>query len=290
MGNKPRLLISGLTIVMFILSTITSYGQFLKKDAKWIIAASNYAEGLQTIYYSTKIIKDSIINDTTYSIFNYQGDLFALREDSGKVYYKVIKHSAPSGVYDTLEHVLYDFNLKVNDTIHILLPNNYEYKSRDWVVQNIDSVQIGNKQKKRLKLQMIPEEYLTYQFWIEDIGSTYGPLYFTGISEHEEGFELHCYRINNENLYGECKVSGINQVRQNAGNILLFNPEECRIKVNLPSVYTSTLNIYALTGIKVKQLEIPCNQFIYLNDLKKGFYIVEVNAGDIRYCKKIILF
>lgn len=158
-------------------------------------------------YEDTHILKDSVIDGMNYSLLEFRNTLSALRKVNDKVFFKVLKHNQTEDVFDTLEHVLYDFNLNEGDSIQLELPSYSKFYKNNWVVREVDSILIGNKLKKRMFLE-IPDSYGpgNWQYWIEDIGSTFGPLYFTGISEHEWEIGLFCYRLNETNLYGKCRI------------------------------------------------------------------------------------
>jgi hypothetical protein len=192
-------------ILVLLICCNTTTAQFLNKDAIWNVRSETFAEIPVERFDEIQILKDSIINDTYYSLFDFRQTLSALREDRNKVFHKVLKHNQSEEVFDTLEHVLYDFNLYVGDSILLELPSYSQFYKNMWVVREVDSILIGNKPKKRILLE-IPDSYGpgNVQYWIEDIGSSFGPLYFTGISEHEWEIELFCYRINETNIYGKC--------------------------------------------------------------------------------------
>lgn len=203
-----RKLLIGVSVFAFaFFPTIKSNAQFLNKDALWTMRSTMYGEAPIDNYDDTRILKDSVINGINYSLFEFRNTLSAVREDNDKVFYKVLKHNFPDAGFDTLEHVLYDFNLIEGDSIQLELPSYSQFYKNNWVVREVDSILIGNKLKKRMFLE-IPDSYGpgNSQYWIEDIGSTFGPLYFTGISEHEWEIELICYRLNETNLYGECLI------------------------------------------------------------------------------------
>lgn len=181
--------------------------QFLNKNALWTMRSTTFGDAPIENYEDTHILKDSVINGVNYSLFEYRNTLSAVREDDDKVFFKVLKHNFSDAGFDTLEHVLYDFSLNVGDSIQLELPSYSVFYKDKWVVMEVDSIFVGNKFKKRILLE-VPESYGpgNVQYWIEDIGSTFGPLYFTGISEHEWEIELFCCRLNETNLYGKCLI------------------------------------------------------------------------------------
>jgi len=268
--------------------------QFLNKDATWTVRFELYGDGYKESFRDFSIWKDSTINDTVYSLFTHRRHLFALREDSSKVYYKVLKGNPPGGVYDTLkkrEHVLYDFNLTKGDSIYLYLPFNSPLFSADYVVQEVDSILIGNAFKKRMYLEITPT-HLNYgskeQYWIEDIGSLSGPLYFTGISEHEMSFELYCYRLNNEKLYGDCLINSIRA--NNTGEVISVKhiPLINQLEIELPpNEHNGVITIYSLSGRKILMQTLQHKSYINLDNLDGRIIIAVVNTDSGWLSKKI---
>ncbi len=189
-------------ILVLLICCNTTTAQFLNKDATWNV---NYQgiDGSPDIVISLKIEKDSLINDTVYSIFKHGYEKYALREDSNKVFFRLLRLDL-SPEYGTTEHLLYDFGLELNDSIRLNLLWNEFYTKYFWKVKSVDSVLVGQEYKKRILLVYYesaeyPQEGA--QYWIEDVGSTEGPLYITGISEFETVIHLFCYQVNGELLY-----------------------------------------------------------------------------------------
>ena len=126
---------------------------------------------------------ESLLNGKHYKKYFYTkdsavtvGDYFALlREDTvnQRVY-------AIFG-YGTKERLLYDFSLGIGDTVTVY--SKFEgYTVGPWLVKidTIDTVNIGGKNRKRLKVNGSGfQPYIEY--WIEGIGSSYG-LFYSGTS------------------------------------------------------------------------------------------------------------
>ncbi|PIF05736.1 MAG: hypothetical protein CSA36_04895 [Draconibacterium sp.] len=207
-----KLLIFTIIILAGISHTQTATAQFLNKEATWTVSYESTGDGYLQSIINVSIEKDSLINDTLYSIFNQGGNKYALREDSNKVYFRLLPpFHFPNA--DSSEHLLYDFGLEVNDSIRLNLLINEFYTQKFWKVTNVDSVLVGQEYKKRILLEYYDSSYPDFGilYWIEDLGSSAGPLYFTGISEFETKVNLYCYWVNNELFYctessnGRCK-------------------------------------------------------------------------------------
>jgi hypothetical protein len=278
--------------IVFIFSCFTcilsikGYSQFLNKDAKWTVRTVLYGEEAIENYHDIQIIRDSIINDTVYSIFDYQSTICALREESNKVYYKVLNKIE---IYGAKEKLLYDFDLSLNDSIHFDIPLNYEYASRDWMVKMVDSVLVGGEYKRRILLEVLPDGYgIGVQAWIKDVGSTSGPLYFTGVSEHEWWVELDCYSVNNERLYGDCRVVGLSEIESDNNNLLFYDPQgkklNCFLKQN-----DYVLNIYTIMGSKIYSKQLHGESVVDVGNFKSNFYLIEILTNDFSHCEKLFL-
>jgi hypothetical protein len=201
-----------------------------------------------------------------------------------------LKHNESEGVYDTLEHVLYNFCLNKGDSIYLNLPNNNVHRNKYWVVTTVDSILIANKLKKRILLE-IPDSYGpgNVQYWIEDIGSTFGPLYFTGISEHEWEIELFCYRLNNEKLYGKCQPTRLNSFRTDDRISLQIEPILRQFMIKMPTKEICIINIYSIQGAKVYNNMVISNEYIGLTHLENGLFLFEIKTNTLRHCEKIFL-
>lgn len=278
-------------LFFILICSVKSNAQFLNKEAVWSIQSCTHAEGTRCNYHDIKIVKDSIVNGINYAIFKEYGDIFALREDSNRVYYKVLNPNFSE--YDTLEHIIYDFNLLVGDSIRLNLPANGHYELFKWVVREVDSILIGADLKKRLLIEY-PDGYAIYgygmQHWIEDVGSTQGPLCFTGISEFEFSRGLCYYKIIGKVLYGTgCPYSKINDIQTDNNFSCLYDQNNKILKVSINKQKEFKLIVYSITGIKM------CEQYgfhqsaLKLNHLNAGVYIVVVKTNDGSFSKKIII-
>ena len=273
-------------LLMILFIPLHANSQFLNPDAKWTVHTFGCPEGCYESYSDIQILKDSIIDDINYSIFEYLGLLLAVREDSDKVFFKVLKDDLPDPDSDTLEHVLYDFSLTTGDSILLELPRDYYYTKRYWKVFEMDSVLVGNEYKKRFRLSA---DRVMEQYWIEDIGSTFGPFYISKSLGGEFTKKLHCYQVNGEQLYGDCSHVGVNPLPTSNKISLEYDPVYNQIKIELPNYENCTLTIYSLLGIKVFQKNIPGNEYCNLPDIGNGLFLFEIQTGSQWHCEKIYI-
>ena len=196
------------------------------------------------------------INDTTVSFDGYST---AIRQDTlqRKVYF----------IYqDTVEHVLYDFNITVGDTI---TPLYY-----------IDSILINGDYRKRFVLQSwMPAD--TNFALIEGIGSTTGPFqplypYF------EQGSLLECFSQNNINLYpgyGNCKLyTGIKEINKENKQIKIYpNPSSTTITISAKGINTYILS--NTFGQVIKEGKLNGDETtIEVSALPNGIYILALDG------------
>jgi len=116
-------------------------------------------------YYYKVYKKDSIIlGSPTIDTLEYSA---ALREDT------INKKVFLIPVNDSVEKLIYDFSLTVNDTVNIF------NISGNWtkIVESIDYIEIDSTCRKRLKVY---SDFCEEEYWIEGIGSTKG-LLFAGV-------------------------------------------------------------------------------------------------------------
>ena len=289
-----------ISIIIFVFFlAFHANSQFLNKDATWNV----YYQGIESStdrIINVKIEKDSLINDTTYSIFNHYNERYALREDSNKVFFRLLSPDV-SPEFGTTEHLLYDFGLELNDSIKLNLLWNEFYTTYKWKVTNVDSVLVGQEYKKRILLKFNGNESVNYpmegvQYWIEDVGSTEGPLYFTGISEFETVIHLYCYWVSGELRYstevsdGKCNYLDADPGYRLNKDVLFYNNSRKQVKINLPLRESCLLSVYRINGQQVFNKEIPCNSYVKLMPINTGIYIFEVTAGNLIQREKVIIY
>ena len=283
-----------IAIAFFLAFQNSTHAQFLNKDAVWNVSAIWPESWGRT--YSFKIIKDTVINDTIYSTFKVRDDWYALREDSDKVFFRLIEPNSNYAKFGYEEHLAYDFGLENNDSIGIRIPICYDVDTLFIKVIKIDSILVGKEYKKRISLVSLNHDSFPFD-WIEGVGSNNGPLYFaTGISEGEFSIGLNCYGINGVHLYpmncyncSPCIYLKAGLISNTVKNPILFNNALNQIKVGLPTEETCILSVYSVTGAKIIYREIACNRLVTVEPLKPGVYIFNVKTGKTKFSKKIVI-
>lgn len=137
-----------------------------------------YRHGLLThLWYSDPPIPDWCTGSSTFNQFHA-----LIRQEEARVYIRI---------WNEPEALLYDFNLKVGDT----LPITWNQWNEDIVVVSIDSLQVGNSYRKVFNLTQQSSPQL-----IEGIGHEGGFLEpFPPILEC--GHNLFCYALNDTTYY-----------------------------------------------------------------------------------------
>ncbi len=185
--------------------------------------------------------------------------------------------------YDSVEQILYDFNLNVGDTVFGYLERMISFNP-DTVV-SIDSVLIGNDYRKRW---LICQNYSIYI--IEGIGSTYGLLEASpgqwGVDFN--GFNILCFKQDSRTLYPDtnynCElINGIINPQPDEHVSIFPNP------ITTESVFTletsqvlsnMKLLIFNPLGELVREEKIEnYSSLIQRGSLLSGMYFFRVSNG-----------
>lgn len=223
-------------------------------------------------------------NGDSLNISTYLIALIRQDPETGKVY----------GIRwrDTVERLLYDFNLSIGDTVRIWPADGSD--GGDLVVDEIDTVKMGGVYRKRLLLYGIMGSGL-HEYWIEGIGSTYGLLgsgrsgtYVTDIHYPY----LQCYLEDDNIIYKDpyakrCFIplpSGMGQ--QSEQDTPEFYPNPTRGEVRIKGlVRTWECTVYDGQGEVVffKKLN-SSNDFLDIKHQPDGTYHIVVRSGrEVRY-------
>jgi hypothetical protein len=206
---------------------------------------------------------------------------FFIRSAGKKMYFHNLGISSP----DTL---LYDFNLKVGDT----LPASYNNTSLNIIkVIAIDSINTFNGWMKRFQLN----GNTVSTHLIEGMGHYQGliePIYPNVMSC---GWTLQCYSQNNSAYYPSsgpsCLLStGIKEISKPLNPIIYPNPSEGKYQILLPEFSTnSKIEIYNSIGQLVRSF-VPQSETIELDIQKEkaGVYFLKyISNGETKSVKLI---
>ena len=252
--------------------------------------------------------EDTIINSLTYkklyiyfdTIFNKNNATYigGIREDSQKrVYYKgdtVIHDFKPMiDFHDFEEIVLFDFSVNIGDTIR-----EGNFPEGAWIiVENIDTIQIGNTYRKRFHFNPMP-----WVKWIEGIGSLKGLLFTSGdLPTNGLNNDLICFKQNGEILYfntefSDCIpfITSIKIEKHDNSEITLFpNPSNINsIKINFGELRISIIQIVDCNGrlIGIYNVEMHSSYNLSTEKYQPGIYFYKAtNENGIAYTGKFVV-
>jgi hypothetical protein len=195
-------------------------------------------------------------------------DLY-IKELQGKVYLK--ENTKP-------EKLLYDFNLKLNDTISILDKNNNVVKLK---VIKVDYITLphGNI-KKRIR---VTDDKLGLQekYWIQDVGSYEGLLdNYPSLSADAPSINLNCFYHKDQLLYtntnGKCFLTNTNELSQDDNIKIYPNPSSDYINIEDPELKIQSIFIYTLTGKQVRKYDQSIESKIDVTTLNAGLYLLKI--------------
>lgn len=292
-----------LALILFMLVFMNSiFAQDIVSESnRWNVYATGFPSYLATETY--KIDGDSAFNGKEYKkiwmtrdsvdvLWDFQG---LLREDSNIVYYK----AADSWGGSMEEGVLYDFNAEVGDTVMII---NMFCPDPDYpipaVVSTIDTVEYFGVERKRWALNV---DYSPYDYWIEGIGSSLGPLhslYYLCIVCPT--WDLLCYHKNDTLLYqmfgyDKCFYSsvGIEEI-ENIDISIFPNPVKDRFEIRSAGFElgkTCEIEIFDPRGVKVlhKTIIIDYNAIATdISHLSPGMYNCRIYYASKIFTVKLI--
>jgi len=289
--------------IILMLFSLYSYGQITEMlvdtNKIWSNLFSTHTGGPPPYYKLTTFVKfsgDTIINSNHYKkVLTSQDSLQSnyivsgyIREDSSnKVFYRKS--------HDSTIRLLYDFNVKVGDTVNI----GWSYFPMKFVVETVDSIYIYDKYLKRI---VILEDHGKFgEQWIEGIGSLCGVLesgyFFIVGSRHE----LLCYYENDTLKYSnpgypDCYYNtvGVNDPVPDEPDVNLYpNPITSTSIFSIENKQTKNyiLEIYNLNGVIIKTFVFNDEQLLLHNkNFVPGLYFYRlIDAGkDIKTGKFII--
>lgn len=269
-----------------------------------IIEAATYTSGLTTLNateYNTYITNHYIqrMYSTIGSLYSFPdefiNDTIYLREDNKTVY---VYHP------DSLaERILYNFNLNLGDTFFFDNSPNLYFNNQFSVVQEIDSIQIGDTYHKRFKLNThyniyYPDEYL---YFIEGVGSNLGILYdrpsfgmsmvaavidFTCFNRSDTTFEINgsgLYEPNTSSCEAHLSVEEIdNQVD------IFFDSQNNTIVIKSPDIESNTP--YEIINTLGQRMSFGLTQSeINVSVLHPGTYIFRSNPQNKKIQFKFVV-
>ncbi|MBQ3617772.1 MAG: T9SS type A sorting domain-containing protein [Bacteroidales bacterium] len=250
--------------------------------------------------------EDTIISGIFHKklFFSYNGDtanaIFygGLYEDSlRRVWYsgEIPPHGEDVHVISSNNYscMLYDFSLKVGDTIDREIMTNTDAQ----VVSLIDTIDIGGVLRKRIHFENMDFT------WIEGIGSSFGLLYYNGetptcdmcpnnvlLCNIQNGTLV--YHLNNlEN--SECFSTNATISPESAPRIAAYpNPANERVTLEFGEAQFHTLRLVNAAGYTVLQLSLTGHEpqlTLQLKGMPKGIYSCILSGKDGTATQKIVV-
>jgi hypothetical protein len=275
------------------------YHEFPDSNAFWNIHYSAYCfqNGSGNEDYSIMLAGDTIVNGLTYhQLFipyvrsmstgtcgygpvGYSG---AIREDvlQKKVYYLLAGQS--------VEKLLYDFNLSIGDTVKGFLAENVF--GTTLIVQGIDSILIGSNYRKRFSIENCYGVKM-----IEGIGSTYGLIQrVPGCITDQPDFSIECFTQNGTVLFGQlsgnCELITDADEEKTEAKLLVFpNPCNGTLKIEITSGECDNLSIFDITGRTIHQQEVDQSTVTISNLFPGTYFISASNNGKQIECFKVVV-
>jgi hypothetical protein len=229
---------------------------------------------------------DTTIDNTIYKKLHqfegwgqYVGYAGAYRELDKIVYYVPISSST--------EHVLYNFNLNVGDTI--FNPYNGECEIDTAIVETIDSVLYDNNYRKQFIL--IGTSGYLVGHWVEGIGSKFGlGLIMPYLNMNCQVYYLLCMFNDNTNSgIGTCFVSVEEHTIPDRDLSIYPNPSTSGFTIKLENSVIKEIWIMDSSGRTIVN-EVDLNQNeLKIDNLPSGLYILKVfdDNGNVSV-KKLI--
>ncbi|MDR1090639.1 MAG: T9SS type A sorting domain-containing protein [Prevotella sp.] len=231
----------------------------------------------QYIYFN----EDTTVTGKTYKkVFSCDDELHEnikyeglIREQDKKTYF--IRENTET------EYLLYDFLLEEGTS--------FEYQATTLYVKKVDSVEIGNIQKKRIQFTTPPpDDDIVRATWIEGIGSLTGLFYpHGGMRPPNNVIEaLLCYFQNDELIYknpaySECyydKVEDITSVKSTTVNSLAVypNPVDNVLVISSSNETDSFAELADISGktVYVKRLDTGKEHKIDVSPFASGLYLL----------------
>jgi len=216
--------------------------------------------------------------------------LGAFREAGNRVYWL-----APDS---TNEHILYDFNLTVGQTISNVIYVDgfafYEfpfiYLSGTLTVSAVSTVVVNGTNRKKIEFAG------STAAWIEGVGNTNGFLLNNEAIINDYELELKCMTVGGNAVYpiagtGTCQFNvGIEDENINSTVIISPNPSTGDFYVNMEGVTGSMdVQITDLNGKTVAHIENHDGQKSISTNLKSGAYIIRATVNGKVTTSKLII-
>lgn len=288
-----------LVIILFLLSINYSYGQeyfpFPVSEARWNqyivhVGGSPYVE----YKYRLGMIGDTLINSKLYSkVYRLDSESLdllnavyvgAIREENKKIY-TIIEEQGET------EILLYDFDVVVGDII--TSNTSFGYFTEPLEVLSIETIVLLDGTSRK-KYNIGPD------FWIEGLGSTSG--LFAPITDQPTNYTspwLKCFNHNETDVFISDYMAELScescfcildtPSLDSSQNIKVYpNPFDNELFYEKGNKEPCDIIIYNSKGLTIRKFNDHSFSSIYLGDLPKGIFLIQIISGEKYYAKKII--
>jgi hypothetical protein len=275
-------------IILFFLlnfnTTFCSDSLLVDTTKTWSVLTSiSGVMGMYEFTASYKIGGDTLINDTLYSKIIVSHDSLntswyltseVIRQDSNKVYLRKYGHK---------ESLIYDFNLKIGDTI---TQTNILDERSEWILENVDSVNLNGIWRKQWTFEKLDcGGTCPIDIWFEGIGSIYG-INTPGYLMVEESNVLLCVKQGDNYIYinpyiNLCYIyySDISEREQEKEFKLYPNPCGDYLLIETENI-NYCYRIITLLGQTISTARLEGNSTLNISRLKKGIYILRFQSEN----------
>jgi len=290
-------------LIIILLATVIGYNQNyhpILKNVGWCEEeAWNLAEA-QTPYYNNG---DTILDNIHYTKLSKFPlfELFLLREDTILQKVWVI---LPGSNTETL---LYDFSLSVGMQI---TANYYSASPVLYTVLVIDSINTPLGLRKRIKLSTTDTTYNPDLYWIEGVGSTYGPVYLYDPTYNPSMSSYHCLicsyiDIGVQSYVGSCGIycftnywwspcysfmTEVKSITKDISEFIIKRINSDEICIESDNDIIKELKIFSIEGRLLKSIpNLNTDEyFISTKNWSFGLYIIEItNKKGLKISLKV---
>jgi Secretion system C-terminal sorting domain len=297
------------TLFVANIATAQVYQPFPTNSAIWREKHTGLATECTDYQYT--ITGDTIVNDLTYhklqktgvsyiQSFNglCTGDILGPIDDYAGCFREDIEAKKVYFLYptETIELLLYDFNLQVGDTVPSLITD-----QQILTVSSIDSVLLNGIYHKRYAINncdgsggFIP------LYFMEGVGGTYGLLRFS-LCPFEDFNNLLCFSVNEQLIYNDpdftedCVLISVGAEENKFEKSVLLYPipanDILKIKFDKHKSMATAIGIFNALGTAVKSQQIVAGvqeTSIDLSDLADGIYFAIIKQGSLATTKKVV--
>ncbi len=293
------------------------YHPFPESNAAWHTVGENlFTEDTWSFRYA--VYGDTVINSVEYSkIYEMRDTIIVNPKDT---YFAAIRENDNKQVFALItgfsETMLYDFSLRVGDTIWYDIGGALHYDNvKFWeqthykVVAEIDSVLLENDQYRKSWLLEGSEWGETT--WVEGVGSIdwyglFNPL-ISNFTESGDSYQFACFKQNDtilylDNPFGDGCFCGfittsIKTTDTGKTNILTLFPNPAKdlvtVRINSDHLTNYKLIITNIAGIKIVERSINIHRElnIDLSNFKSGLYLFQIfdEKGVLLDSEKLIV-